>query len=95
MRSTDDATRTEAESRQATVWICPECFDAYESRPPAGECLNPGHAAVELVATPLRAVEHAAPVLVPVAGPASVSRQRPQGGRRRPRTTRRRKTKAA
>jgi hypothetical protein len=95
MRSIEviDGSRTETEPTKATVWICPECFDAYEDRPRDGECQNPGHAAVELVATPLRPVRDA--VLAPVGGRTATKRKRSQGGRRRPRATQRRKTEAA
>jgi hypothetical protein len=35
--------------REATiVWICPECFDPYDARPPGGKCLNAGHAPVKV-----------------------------------------------
>jgi hypothetical protein len=30
------------------VWICPECFDSYDARPPGGNCLNAGHAPVRV-----------------------------------------------
>jgi len=41
--------RDEQPLRGATiVWICPECFDPYDARPPGGMCLNAGHAPVRV-----------------------------------------------
>lgn len=41
--------RDEQPLRGATiVWICPECFDPYDARPPGGLCLNAGHAQVRV-----------------------------------------------
>jgi hypothetical protein len=41
--------RDEQPLRGATiVWICPECFDPYDARPPGGVCLNAGHAPVKV-----------------------------------------------
>ncbi|MGH2986492.1 MAG: hypothetical protein ACRDLO_07390 [Solirubrobacterales bacterium] len=33
---------------ETIVWICPECFDPYDARPPGGKCLNAGHAPVRV-----------------------------------------------
>ena len=33
---------------EAIVWICPECFEPYDARPPGGHCLNAGHAPVKV-----------------------------------------------
>ena len=39
-----------------SVWICPECFDAYEARTASGDCPNGGHAPVRLFETPVRSL---------------------------------------
>lgn len=42
------------ERAERSVWICPECFDAYKRQTPDGVCPNPGHAAVKLIAVEVR-----------------------------------------
>ena len=34
--------------KEAVVWICSECFDAYDATTADGNCPNPGHAPVKL-----------------------------------------------
>ena len=38
----------------AVVWICSECFDAYDAVTADGNCPNPGHAPVRLYPTRVR-----------------------------------------
>ncbi|MGH2985142.1 MAG: hypothetical protein ACRDLO_00445 [Solirubrobacterales bacterium] len=42
------------EETAAVVWICSECFDAYDAVTADGNCPNPGHAPVRLVPTRVR-----------------------------------------
>jgi hypothetical protein len=49
--------------KTAVVWICSECFDAYDATTADGNCPNPGHAPVKLHPTHVKSTEpeHAAP----------------------------------
>ena len=41
----------------AVVWICSECFDAYDAVTADGNCPNPGHAPVKLHPTRVQSIE--------------------------------------
>jgi len=43
--------------RTTTVWICSECFDAYDTATADGNCPNPGHAPVKLHPTRVKSTE--------------------------------------
>jgi len=41
---------------EAIVWICSECFEPYDARPPGGHCLNAGHAPVKVFRARVRSI---------------------------------------
>ena len=56
---------------ERVVWICPECFGAYDGRPQSGECPSPGHAPVELFSATVRPVATPAETGVEIAPPVT------------------------
>lgn len=64
----------------AVVWICSECFDAYDAVTADGNCPNPGHAPVRLYPTRVRSTPTARlapePKRLPLRGDGRVARLR-------------------
>ena len=51
--------------KETVVWICSECFDAYDATTADGNCPNPGHAPVKLHPTRLQSTETERPAAEP------------------------------
>jgi hypothetical protein len=54
------------EPTERSIWICPECFDAFDRCPPSGVCASRGHAPVSVFATTVRSVAGADGVLAAI-----------------------------
>lgn len=60
-----DAERPVDKDKEAVVWICSECFDAYDATTADGNCPNPGHAPVRLFPTRVQSTETERPAAKP------------------------------